>query len=65
MKNGSTMVAAISAMLNIINVILQQSMGALPDLAHSLIAIILAVATLVAIWRIDVKRNNDHGERRH
>jgi hypothetical protein len=63
MKNGCTLVAAVSAMLNIINVGLQQTAGVLPDLAHSVIAVSLAVATLIIIWRIDIRRDGD-GRRR-
>jgi spore maturation protein SpmA len=63
MKNGCTLAALISAMLNVINEVLQQTVSAVPDYAHTAVAIILAIATLIAIWRIDTRRNN-HGERR-
>jgi hypothetical protein len=53
MRNGCTLTAAISGMLNIINEILSTQ----SDIAHVSIAVVLAVATLVAIWRVDVKRN--------
>jgi hypothetical protein len=61
MRNGCTVAALISAMLNILNEISQTGVGAFSDATHMIIGVVLAIATLVAIWRIDVKRNNNHG----
>jgi hypothetical protein len=60
-QNGCTLAALVSAMLNIINQTMQVSGGVLPDYVHLAIGVILALATLVVIWRIDVRRNNGHG----
>jgi hypothetical protein len=58
MRNGCTLAALISAMLNIIN----EVVGHNGDILHVWIGIILAIATLIAIWRIDVRNNNNnHG----
>lgn len=58
MKNGCTLAALIGAMLNIIN-----EVATATDRVHIWIDVLLALVTLVAIWRIDVKKNH-HGERR-
>ena len=63
MRNGCTLAALISSMLNIINEVSQTGVGAFSDVTHMAIGIILAIATLVAIWRIDVKRNGQNGGR--
>jgi uncharacterized membrane protein YqjE len=62
MKNGCTIAALISAMLNVINEVLHESVGAVPDFVHTGIAVVLAIATLIAIWKIDTSRN-EHGRR--
>jgi hypothetical protein len=49
LKNGTSLAALIAVLLNIINEIV-----AMPqDLIHSVIALVLAIATIVAIWKID------------
>lgn len=57
MRNGCTIAALVSAMLNILNEISTTGV----DLLHTVIAVVLAIATLIAIWRIDTRRRNGHG----
>jgi hypothetical protein len=52
-RNGCSLAALISAMLNIINEVIKPG----SDNVHLTIGIILALATLLTIWTIDRKRN--------
>ena len=45
----------ISGMLTIINEIVGQR----ADLIHTMIGVILAIATLIVIWRIETRKNNN------
>jgi hypothetical protein len=49
MKNGTSLAAFVAVMLNIINEIVSMH----SDLVHSTIGLILGIATIVAIWKID------------
>lgn len=60
MRNGCTVAASISGMLNIINEVSNTN----SDIYHLVIGVILAIATLIAIWRIDV-RNGKRGHDGH
>jgi hypothetical protein len=61
MNGKCTLTAIVSGVLNVINEVTQAGVGQVADYVHMTVGIVLAIATLIAIWRIDSRRNNGFG----